>query len=224
MAEAAAAPPRPKMSLWTIASFGAAFAILFNSDLRETVGKWTGFLLDPLIGFGGNFPVLTIILAGALVVIVTTLVRHFTTDWLELAKMQAYMRAFNQERMKATKENNTYKLKVLNDRMPDLRAQQQRMSAAQMKQMPLTMLVSIPIFAWILLFLAELDYTNFAAPWNPSVTMFGTEGILFGSSVFPHWILLQIALTIPFGFIVQRIMKYIAWRERWQKVHPEVHE
>lgn len=218
-------PPRQKMSIATLLTFGAAFAIIINASLREAVGRMAGYILNPIIGFGGRYPVLTILLAGALVVLITSLVRHFTTDWLEMAKMQAYMRHFNQERMKATKENNTYKLKVLNDKMPELRERQQRMTATQLKQMPVTMLVSLPIFFWVIHFLQGLDYVHFAAPWNPLVSMFGSNGIIppWNTSVFPHWILLQIALTIPFGMLVQRIMKYVAWRERWQKRHPEVH-
>ena len=219
-----AAPPRQKMSLVTIVSFALAFYVLFNNDLRSALGKYTGYVLYPVIGFGGRFPVLTILIAGALVVLATTLVRHFTTDWLEMAKMQAYMRHFQKEMMQARKDNNTYKLKVLTDRQPEVMARNQKMQSAQFKQMPLTMLVSIPIFAWVSTFVLSLDYQQFATPWNPAVVMQANNGILFGTSLFPHWILLQIALTVPLGYLVQRIMKYIAWRERWQKRHPEVHE
>jgi uncharacterized membrane protein (DUF106 family) len=226
MADPPAQPPRQKMSLWTIISMVAVVYILFlNPNARILLGKYTGYLLDPIIGFGGHYPVLTIMLSGALIVVGTTLVRHFTTDWLEMAKMQAYMRHYNQERMKATKENNTYKIKALQEKQPDIMARQQRMQSAQFKQMPLTLLVSIPIFSWVTTFIANLDYSAFAEPWNPVVSMNGTTGILPGvGSLFPHWVLLSMALTVPFGFLVQRIMKYVAWRERWQKRHPEVHE
>jgi len=56
------------------------------------------------------------------------------------------------------------------------------------------------------------------------VDMFGTKGIVFGSSIFPHWILLYIALSIPLGALVQKTMKYLSWKERWKGRHPEVHE
>ncbi|MFO1532573.1 MAG: DUF106 domain-containing protein, partial [Thermoplasmatota archaeon] len=207
-----------------IVSFVLAFYILFNNNLRILLGQYTGIVLNPVIGFGGRYPVLTILLSGALIVVGTTLVRHFTTDWLEMAKMQAYMRHFQKEMMQARKDNNTYKLKILTERQPDVMARNQKMQSAQFKQMPITMLISIPIFAWISTFLTTLDYTQFAAPWNANVSMFGTSGILFGTSLFPHWILLSMALTVPLGYLVQRIMKYVAWRERWQKRHPEVHE
>lgn len=223
-APAPAAPPRPKMSLLTIAAMVAAFWIMMNAEVRATLGHYTGFLLDPLMGFGGKYPILTILLAGVFVMLITTLLRHFTTDWLEMAKAQAYARHFQREFMKAKKENNTYRIKVLTEKQPEVMAGSQKLQQQQMKQMPLTMLVSIPVFAWILEFLNRLQYSDFATLWNPSVDLFTANGILFGSSVFPHWVLLQIALTVPLGLLVQRAMKYFAWRERWGKRHPEVHE
>lgn len=219
-----APPPRQKMSLVTIVSLVAVFYVMFNAEARNLLGKYTGYILDPVMGFDDRYPVLTILLSGALIVLGTTLLRHFTTDWLEMAKMQSYMRHFQKELMAARKENNTYRIKILTEKQPDVMARQQQMQAAQFKQMPLTMLISIPVFAWLTTYLQRLDYTYFAEPWNPTVTMHGSEGIFWGSSIFPHWVLLSMALTVPFGFLVQRIMKYVAWRERWQKRHPEVHE
>jgi len=112
---APAAPPRPRASLMPFVTIGILFFIIFNPALYTLVGHYVGFALDPVFGFGGRWPVLTIMLAGAFMVLCTTLVRHFTTDWLETAKFQAYQRAFQKEFMKARKENNTYKMKKLQD-------------------------------------------------------------------------------------------------------------
>ncbi len=218
--------PKRKGSFTTIIIFALTFLILFDTNLREATGRAVGFVFNPVIGFGGNFPVLTIMLAGTLMVLATTSIRHFTTDWLEMAKFQAYMRAFQKEFGAARKENNTYRLKILTDKQPELMKKQQQVSAAQMKTMPYTMIVVIPLFAWMLQFLLGLDYHFFSAPWNAEVEMFGTGGI-FGpnrGSVFPHWILLYMTLSIPLGALVQKTMKYISWKERWQDVHPDVHD
>lgn len=217
------APPRPKLGFVTIISLAAVFVILFNPELRNELGRYTGYAMDPLIGFGGQLPVLTILLAGALLVIASTVVRHFTTDWLETAKTQQEMRHFQRELMKARKENNTYKIKALTDYQPTMMAKSQKLQSASLKSMPLTMLVAVPLFAWLGTWLYTLDYTWYSAPWNVNVDFFTTNGILFGTSVFPHWVLLYICLSIPLGSLTQKLMKYIAWKERWQKRHPEVH-
>jgi uncharacterized membrane protein (DUF106 family) len=217
-AGAAGGPPKPKSgSLMTFVAIAAVMFIMFQPGLRSNIGRWVGVVLDPVFGFGGNWPVLTILLAGTFMVLATTLIRHFTTDWLEQARISAYMRSFNKELMAARKENNTYKIKKLQDRQPEVMKMQQEMSAKQMRTMPLTMIVVVPLFAWLFLFLEKLDYWWYTAPWNPQVDMFGT-------TVFPHYILLYMALSIPLGALVQKAMKYASWKERWQRRHPEVHE
>jgi uncharacterized membrane protein (DUF106 family) len=218
-AAGASPAPRPKAggSLLTFASIAVVFFILFTPGIRSQVGKYAGVVLDPVFGFGGRWPVLTILLAGTFMVLATTLIRHFTTDWLEQARIGAYMRSFNQELMKARKDNNTYKVKKLQDRQPEVLRLQQETSAKQMRTMPLTMIVVVPLFAWLFLFLERLDYWWYSAPWNPRVDMFAT-------TLFPHYILLYMALSIPLGALVQKAMKYASWKERWQRRHPEVHE
>ena len=224
MADAPA--PKPKGgNLVTILSIGAVFFILLNPALNAALGGYAGIVLNPILGFGGKYPVLTILLAGALLVVATTVLRHFTTDWIATARTQAMMRHFQKEMMEARKSNNTYKLKKLQDAQPKMMDASQEMQKKQLKMMPLTMIVVIPIFAWVSTFLATLDYTWFSAPWNPAVDMFATNGILpfggpEGTSVFPHWILLYMALSIPLGSLINKSLKFFAWKERWEKRHP----
>lgn len=220
------APPKKKGSFTTIFIFAIAFIIIFDPKMRALLGGAVGYVFDPIIGFNGGFPVLTIMIAGTLMVLATTAIRHFTTDWLEQAKFQAHMRAFQKEFGAARKENNTYRLKILTERQPEMMAKQQKVSMAQMKTMPFTMLVVIPLFAWMAQFLTTVEFTFFTAPWNPSVNMFTTNGIFGPSkgSVFPHWILLYMTLSIPLGAFVQKSMKFLSWRRRWQPKHPDVHE
>ncbi|MGB0653648.1 MAG: DUF106 domain-containing protein [Thermoplasmatota archaeon] len=220
----AAEPPKRKSNLMTFLGIGAVFLILFDNNLREATGNAVGFVMDPVVGFNGDLPVLTLVLAGTFMVLLTTVVRHFTTDWLEMARTQGYMRHFQKEMGDARKANNTFKLKKLQDKQPEVLMQQQAMSTKQLKTMPLTMLLVIPLFAWMFTFVSSLNYTHYATPWNPAVDMFATNGILFGSSVFPHWILLYMAVSIPFGAVVQRIMKWFSWKERWAQRHPEVND
>jgi uncharacterized membrane protein (DUF106 family) len=209
--------PKRKGSFLTIAMIAIVFLVILDPKLRTATGNAVGFVLNPIIGFGGAFPVLTILIAGTIMVVATTAMRHFTTDWLETAKTQAYMREFNKEFMAARKENNTYRLKTLTAKQPEVMKKQQEMSTKQLKNMPLTMIVVIPLFAWLANFLLSLDYQFYSAPWNPTVSMLDT-------TIFPHWILLYMSLSIPTGALFGKAMKYLAWKERWKGRHPEVHE
>ncbi len=212
------APPR-KSNMLNILLFAGIFIVLFNEGLRNAVGNAVGFVLNPVFrGIGiYNFPVLTIMILGAVMVILTTVIRHFTTDWLETARTQAMMRHFQKEFGQARKDNNTYKLKKLQDIQPRIMQAQQEASLKQMKTMPITMIVVIPLFTWLFTYVGQLEYLAYTAPWNPTVQ-------LLESSVFPHYILLYMTLSIPLGALIQKAMKFISWKERWQDRHPDVHE
>ncbi|MEA3204126.1 MAG: hypothetical protein QOI63_1806 [Thermoplasmata archaeon] len=223
MAAAPAPARKGSGNLLNIVGIVLVFFVLFNPGLRNLLGTYAGYVLDPAIGFGGKYPVLTILIAGAILVGATTVVRHFTTDWIETARTQAFSRHYQREMLAARKENNTYKIKKLTEAQPEMMKRTQDMNSKQLKTMPITMLVAVPLFAWLSTFLGRLDYVWYAAPWNPSVDMFANNGILpfgaHGSSVFQHWILLYMTLSIPLGALIQKTMKYFAWKERWQKRH-----
>src|SRR5581483_4399709 len=93
---------------------------------------------------------------------------------------------------------------------------QAEMSSAQMKPMVGTMLVVVPIFAWLYQFISEQPYHFFSTPWNPEVAMFTSNGILNGSgpipvlftSVFPHWVLFYTVISTPFGMLLGKALKY----------------
>lgn len=225
-------PPAPKGALMQMVGLMITFAVLFNfGGIRTILAYWAGFVLAPVFGFHGHYPVLTILLTGTVLVTATTLLRHFTTDWVAMAKFSSYQRAFMKELNQARKDNNTFKMKKLEERRGDVTAGMQEMQQKQMSMMPLTLLVSTPLYAWLYEWLTtspDLKEWSFTAPWNPSVDFFGTNGIIpwFGHqvSIFPHYILLGMALTVPLSMVIQRSMKYLSWKERWQRRHPEVHE
>lgn len=221
-------PPKKQSSFLPLMLVFAMLIAMSDEGIRTMIGNVTGFVLDPVIGFGGHYPVLTIMLGGSILVAGTTLIRHFATDWIETARIQAYQRHFQREMMKARKENNTFRLKQLNEYQPKMMEMARKTQSASLRMMPWSMAVALPLFSWMSTWLGELDYVFFAAPWNPSVTLFGTNGIIpwFGhqTSVLPHWILLYGALSIPLGSLLSKGLKYMSWRERWEKRHPGVHE
>jgi len=92
--------------------------VLFDSNLRSSMGNAVGMVFSPLFGFNYRFPVLTIFLAGSVVILISTIVRHFTTDWIEMAKNQQIMSKFQKEYRKARLENNKYMIKKLEKLQP----------------------------------------------------------------------------------------------------------
>lgn len=201
-------------------TFGLVLLVLFVPELRDFLGRVVGFAFEPLIGFGGANPLLTIFLASIILVVATTAIRHFLVDWVKMARVQEAMRSFQKEFLEARKSNNTYKIKKLTDAQPQVMELQAEMSTEQLKPMVFTMLLVIPIFAWLGTFMAA-EAPGLAAdqcalpvrvPWDGTWELLGPASCGGGWWFLPHWIILYSLFGIPFGQIAQRALKLWEYR------------
>ncbi len=185
-----------------------AISILFTPELRMILGNAVGFVFFPAIGFGGLFPIITLMLAGMLMILLSTVLRHFFVDWVSQARNQRIVSAFQKEFRKARLENNTYKIKKLTEVQAEIMQKSMSGMNSQMKLMPITMAVIIPVFAWLYIFVSfDVPTTIISVPWY-----WNTD--LNASSVLPNWILLYSLVTLPFGQVLARVLKYFSFRKR----------
>src|SRR6266511_3891268 len=84
-----------------------ALYVLIFPDVSRSFGQGAGVILDPMIGFGGQYPVITILLSGLLTTTVSSVVRHFFTPWVRTAKMNAALASLRKEQMEAFRKQNT---------------------------------------------------------------------------------------------------------------------
>jgi len=188
-----------------------AITLLFNPSTRMLIGGAVGFVFEPAIGFGGSFPIITLLLAGTLMIFISTILRHFFVDWVSQARNQRIVSAFQKEFRKARLENNMYKIKKLSEVQREVMAKSMSGMQTQMKLMPVTMAVIIPVFAWLSIFIYALPTTLFSAPWY-------WDSDLTATNVLPNWIILYSVLTLPFGQMLARILKYFTFRKRLIKL------
>jgi uncharacterized membrane protein (DUF106 family) len=208
----APAPSQPQPFSWKrtiyIFLFVMAIFVLFDNTLRLALGTIIGYAFDPVIGFGGHYPVITLFLAGTIMTALTIVVRHFfSIDYVDQAKSQKVVQAFNKELRQARLENNTFKMKKLMEQQQKVMKKSLDMSTSQLKLMPVTLLIVVPIFAWVAVFMAGLPNSMVSLPWSMSVD-------LNGSTVLPNWILLYSLVSIPFGQILTRALRYYDFKRR----------
>jgi len=216
-APAGGRPARPDFGnqLITLMAFLFMMYIMITPSLRAGLGKLVGIPLAPLIGFDGHYAMLTLLFAGLLTSIFTISVRHLFVDWVGQARTQRITSAFQKEMREARLSNNTYKLKKLQELQPQILSQSMKSSQTQLKLMPVTMMVVIPIFAWLATFIyADMPSTAFAVPWALNTD-------LVNSNIFPNWIILYSLLTLPFGQVFTRALKYFSFRSRLRKLETE---
>jgi len=189
-------------------AFMVAIFVLFDQNIRQTLGRYVGYGLEPVVGFGGDIPIVTLLLTGLLMTFFSITVRHFFIDWIGQARNQRISSAFSKELREARTTNNTYKLKKLMELQPQIMAQSMKTSQSQFKLMPVTMIVIIPIFAWLANFVyMGLGSTVFSVPWEFNANM-------RNSNLMPNWVLLYSLMTLPFGQVLQRVLKQFSFRRK----------
>lgn len=191
--------------MMTLMGFFILLMILFNPTLRNGLAEAAGAVLFPIIGFNHQYPVLTIFTAGSIVIAISTTLRHFTMDWKEMAKMQKIMSKFQREFREARANKNTYKIKKLEKLQPKMMQRQSETAGGQMKLMPITMIIFIPVFTWIWLFLSNVSHFYVTVPWASNVNLFDRYVIFF------NWILLYMLLSIPLTQVLQYVLKLVSW-------------
>ena len=177
-----------------------AFLIIFDRRLRDTIAGIVNYILYPVIGFDGKYPLLTVFIAGSLVIILSALIRHFSTNWLEIAKIQEKVSEFQKKYREALKSQNKYMIKKLQNMQKEIMVEQSSITSQQFKIMPITIILFVPIFSWIWNFLYSANHYYFDTPWKIHVS-------LFKSHIFPNWILLYMLFSIPFTQFVQYLIR-----------------
>jgi uncharacterized membrane protein (DUF106 family) len=102
-------------------------------------------------------------------------------------------------------------MKKLLEMQPQIMTKSLDQTKTQFKLLPATMLVVIPIFAWLSVFVNELPSTVFSTPWN-----FNAE--LLAVYIFPVWIFVYTTVTIPYGQILARMLRYYSFKKRLDKL------
>ena len=212
---APAAKPKGGMSrMVTIFMFVLAIFILFDPTLSKALGSAVGYGLDPIVGFNHSAPIVTLVITGLLMAALTIVVRHFFTDYVEQARSQKIVAAFNKELREARKDNNSFKLKKLLAEQPKILQKSMAQTTTQFKLLPVSMIIVIPIFAWLSVFVSAataLHGPYFAVPWSNFANF--NESYLF-----PQWVLVYTLVSIPFGQVLSRALRYFSFAKRLKEL------
>ncbi len=191
------------------------FTLVFTG-IGNILGEFFGLILQPIIGFNGNYPVLTIILAGLIVVILSGSLTNFFTDWKKMGEMQEAQRAFQKEIQKARKEGNTNRINKLMKMQPEMMKKQQDASSGSMKSMMFLIIFIFPIFIWLRYFLANLDYYYFTVPWANYVSLFDKPILM------QAWLWIYLIFSMVIGSIIRNALKYASWSDRWKNIKSKI--
>ena len=195
------------------------FVMIFifgDPNIRSMIALSLNSVFYPIIGFGGNYPLLTIFLAGILVVFLSSFFTNLFTDWKAMGKAQEASRAFQKEINKARKEGNTNRVKKLMKMQPQIMKMTTESSSKMMKPMLFLFIFIAPIFIWIIHFLGNLDYYFFTVPWTTGVSLF--DKVILMS----NWFLVYLLISMVLGQLIRQGLKWISWSDWWQNIRKNI--
>ena len=197
--------------------FFLIFFVFSNPGIQAGMINLGNTVFYPIIGFGGQYPVLTIFLAGIIVVTLSSLLTNFFTDWIKMGEAQETSKAFQKEIQKARKEGNTNRVSKLMKMQPEIMKKQTDASGGMMKPMVFLIIFIWPIFMWLRAFLASLPHYYFTSPWADHVSFFSWP-FGFGQA----WLWLYLIFSMVIGQLIRQGLKYLSWTDWWKNIKKRI--
>ncbi|MCQ2085867.1 MAG: EMC3/TMCO1 family protein [archaeon] len=205
-----------KSFIWRMLIVMGLLLGLYAIDGDEyVVGKFLNHFFK-FIELDGKYPILTLMIMGSIMIILSTIVRTMMTDSVEQKKTQEFSKAFQKEFRQARIENNLHKLKKLTDMQPQIMAKTMESSGQMMNSMPYTMIIIVPVFLWVRYFVNVTLATDLMRTINLPWSMIPDAGVILTDNVWfiPVWILIYSLVSIPLSQIIMRFVRYIQFKKR----------
>ena len=229
-AKAAPARPAPARPTFKISTFLYVFLgllgllMLFDTGTRNALAGGLGtspsnwFLggsgpLYQAIGFNSNYLLLTMALAGAIEMLVTSLAYNYTTDWVKAARVQKWSSAFRKVQMEAIRSGKKDRIAALKPHQERLTRLSGEISIAQFKGMAITYFLLILIYSWVGLVIGAANAVQKSVDLGGAAINLSAP-IAFG---IPWWFLIFSLYTIPTSLIFRRILKNFSLRRSTER-------
>lgn len=206
--------PMPRGTM--IGMLGVLVIMMVVMVWREQIGHALNYVFK-YIDFDGKYPVLTLMIAGIVMITLSTVIRSFLSDPISQAKAQHVQSEYNTEMRNARIENNLYKLKKLQEIQPQMMQASMEQSTKMMKLMPVTMLFVIPIYAWIFYFVTftmggDTTPLYINMPWGQANLMDNLMGFM------PQWIVIYTLISLPIGQLENKLINYYLFKKRLKSI------
>ncbi|WP_321505134.1 EMC3/TMCO1 family protein [uncultured Methanoregula sp.] len=166
--------------------------------LRVGVGKGINTALAPAVdGFGIPFFVLIIILS-AFTGLYSSIIQKYTIDYDKMTETQERMKEFQKEYREAQLSQDEKRIKKLEARRDRVMKEQLEMSQQQFKPMAYILVITVPIFFWLLFRLSEV-HTTITMPYLGTHNL--NEAALW---IIPAWIFWYMICSITLSQVIRK--------------------
>ena len=190
--------------------------IISNTTLRNDVGGALSVVLIPMIGFNYRFPLLTIVLVGVLIGLVTSVPRYFFTDWLKMGRLQHRQRFFNKAFREAYRNNQKDKIQKMQKMRMQMSTEQMQQSMNTTKPLMVLSFFTLLLFAWVYYFIDRLNYKIVAYPWNFNINVVSSH-----ISVAEYWMITYAFTSLVIGYLATMLIKYVDFTVKLRKMEKQ---
>ncbi len=164
--------------------------------IRDGVGSAIDVIFGPLVGEVPFF--ILIVILSTITALYSSIIQKYTINYEKMQEVQARMKVFQKEFREAQLSQDEKKIKKLDARKDKMMKEQLEMSQNQFKPMAYILVLSVPIFFWLLFRLNTVEASI-------NMPFFGTHllsDMILGPV--PAWILWYMICSLTLSQVVRK--------------------
>lgn len=171
--------------------------------LRDGIGQVMDLVIGPLVGTDPNW-IIVILTLATVTGCYSSLIQKYTIDYEKMQRVQKRIKAFQKTFREAQLAGDEKRIKKLKDKQDKIMQEQLEMSQEQFKPMAWIMIITVPIFLWLLFVvkntpLESLGVVTFPF-WGEIALSAGTPLLL------PAWILWYMICSLTFSQVIRKAL------------------
>jgi uncharacterized membrane protein (DUF106 family) len=176
-------------------------------SIRITVGAIMDAMLGPLLDVWFVPFFIVIVILSSITGLYSSLVQKYTIDYERMQEVQVRMKEFQKEFREAQLSGDEKKIKKLEGRRDRMMQEQLEMSRQQFQPMAIILVISVPIFFWLLFRLPELGVSGLSLANGivmPFVGAIALPGFIVGP--LPAWILWYMICSLTISQVIRKAL------------------
>lgn len=170
------------------------------TPLRVGVGQAIDTVFAPLvIGFNIPFYILIVILS-AFTGLYSSIIQKYTIDYEKMSETQERMKEFQKEFREAQLSQDEKKIKKMEAKQQKIMKEQLEMSQQQFKPMAYILVLTVPIFFWLLYRLSQI-HSTITLPYAGLHSL--TDPVLW---VIPAWIVWYMMCSLAISQVIRKAL------------------
>ena len=192
---------RDKYGLYIALLFMMLMMISYSIEwLRVGVGQGIDSLFAPLVkSFGIPFFILIVILSAA-TGLYSSIIQKYTINYERMTEVQDRMKEFQKEYREAMLSQDEKRIKKLDTKKDRMMKEQLELSQQQFKPMAYILILTVPIFFWLLYRLSQINNT-ITLPYYGTLSL--TAPLFW---VIPAWIIWYMICSITISQVIRKAL------------------